>query len=589
MSLPRPEYPRPQFVRDEWLNLNGEWDYAFDPGDSGVERGWGTDGFRPDGKIVVPFCPECDLSAIGHRDFIAAIWYRREFAIPSEWSGRRVRLNFGAVDYECLVWVNGVPVGRHAGGSGSFGFDVTGALRDGPNEVVVGARDDVRSGLQPAGKQAKDYHPKGAMYWRITGIWQTVWLEPVAEAYLARVQVLPDLDGSSFTVVPEVAGPAAGLELRATLRAEGEVVARWEGGAGSPALYLPVKDARAWSPDDPFLYDLEFELRRGEVVMDRVASYAGLRKVHIEGNRVLLNNEPIFMRLVLDQGFYPEGLWTAPSDAELRADIERSLAVGFNGARLHQKVFEERFHYWADRLGYLTWGEFPDWGMDFGEPEAVANQQREWAAVVRRDRNHPSIIAWTPYNETTHTGGDRHLGAHGRAVADTYELTRALDPTRPVNDCSGYIHVRTDIQSVHDYEQDPVVFAERYGSVDSKNPEAAYTRFPEISTPYAGEPYIVDEYGGTWWEERPEDGASGMDRVGSWGYGERPAGKEEVYERIAALTAVLTGHTQMAGFCYTQLTDVEQERNGLYTYDRKAKFDTERLRKIFGGTGRPAG
>ncbi|MDP6757952.1 MAG: glycoside hydrolase family 2 TIM barrel-domain containing protein [Chloroflexota bacterium] len=591
MNLPRLEYPRPQFVRDEWLNLNGEWDYALDPGDSGVERGWGTEGFAPDGKITVPFCPECDRSGLRQRDFIAAIWYRREFTIPVEWAGRRIRLNFGAVDYECRVWVNGTPVGGHEGGSVSFGFDITAALRDGANEVVVLARDDVRSGLQPGGKQSATYQPRGAMYWRITGIWQTVWLEPVAEAYLGAVQVLPDLDGGSFTVLPEVLGPAAGLELGVKLLEDGEVVARWEGGAGTPALNLQLEDVRAWSPDDPFLYDLDFELLRGNETVDRVASYAGSRKVHIEGNRVLLNNKPIFLRLVLDQGFYPEGLWTAPTDADLKADIERSMAVGFNGARLHQKLFKERFHYWADRLGYLTWGEFPDWGMDFGKSRSVANQQREWAAAVRRDRNHPSIIAWTPYNETTHTGGDRHLAEHARAVMDTYELTRALDPTRPVNDCSGYIHVRTDIQSVHDYEQDPQVFAERYRSVDPEKPEAAYTRFPEISTPYAGEPYIVDEYGGTWWEERPEDGA-GTDRAGSWGYGERPADKEDVYTRISALTGVLTGHSEMAGFCYTQLTDVEQERNGLYTYDRKAKFDVERLRRIFagtGGTGSPAG
>jgi beta-galactosidase/beta-glucuronidase len=585
MPLPRPEYPRPQFVRDDWMNLNGEWDYAFDRGDSGAERGWDTDGFPPDGKIVVPFCPECELSGLGHRDFIAAIWYRREFDVPHKWAGRRVRLNFGAVDYDCRVWVNGVPVGRHYGGGVSFGFDVTEALRAGANKVVVGARDDVRSGLQPGGKQSPAYQPRGALYWRITGIWQTVWLEPVAESHLVRVQVLPDLDGGSFTVLPEVAGPTAGLTIRASLRVDGTVVSRIEASAGSPALRLPVEDPRAWSPHDPFLYDLDFELRRGEDAVDAVASYAGLRKVHIEGNRILLNNEPIFLRLVLDQGFYPGGLWTASSDAELRADIERSMAVGFNGARLHQKVFEERFHYWADRLGYLTWGEFADWGIDFGQPQAVANHLREWAAAVQRDLNHPSILAWTPYNETTHTGGDKHPEAHRRAVEETYALTKALDPTRPVNDCSGYIHVRTDIQTVHDYEQDPTVFAERYASVDPENPTAAYTRFPELSTPYAGEPYVVDEYGGTWWEERSDDGVPGDDRKESWGYGRRPADIEDVYTRIAALTEVLSRHPEMAGYCYTQLTDVEQERNGIYTYDRKAKFDEKRMRDIFGQSG----
>ena len=351
-------------------------------------------------------------------------------------------------------------------------------------------------------------------------------------------------------------------------------------------LVLDLPEPRLWSPSDPHLYDLVFELLRGDEVVDRVASYAGLRAFTIEGDRFLLNGEPIFLRLVLDQGFYPDGLWTAPSDGALKADIEAAQALGFNGARLHQKVFEERFHYWADRLGYLTWGEFPDWGLEglnFFPPRedavhqerALANHLSEWIEVVERDRNHPSIITWTPFNETNRRKGRERL--YDRSVRKVVDLTRALDPTRPVHDASGWTHVDTDVYSVHDYEQDPEVFRARYadGPVDDPPGRAVFGGEPGVA--YAGQPYLLDEYGGTWWE----DGAG--DESG-WGYGDRPKSADEALARIEALTAILLENPCMAGFCYTQLTDIEQERNGLYTDDRTLKFDAERLRAAFGAT-----
>ncbi len=577
---PRPEHPRPQFFRDRWINLNGTWDFAFDFGGSGEERGLHENPEALDQSIVVPFCPESTLSGIGYTDFIPAVWYHRTFDLPAEWEGLRILLHFGAVDYECRGWVNGRTVGTHMGGSVSFTFDITEAVQSGRNTLVVNAKDDTRSAVQPSGKQAHEHHSNGCMYTRTTGIWQTVWLEAVAHHSIEALSVVPDLDGARFVVTPVFHKTMHGSSFKATLFEDGQIVSETSAPAASGTAYiLEVQNPHSWSCDDPFLYELRFELSlRGDLV-DVVTSYAGLRKFHIEGYRFYLNNEPIFLRFVLDQGFYPDGIWTAPDDSELKADIERSQAVGFNGARLHQKVFEERFHYWADKLGYLTWGEFCDWGLDFTNPQALHNHQREWREVLLRDRCHPSIITWTPFNESIR-GARVAPEAHRQSHLEIYEMTRALDPTRPVHDTSGYVHVRTDIYTVHDYDQNTDTFHERYQSVDPQLPENAFIRYPEISLPYGGQPYMVDEYGGTWWVEGSE--AGGMNYDEGWGYGNRPRTILEVYDRIEKLTATLTQNPHISGFTYTQLTDVEQEENGIYTYDRKLKFDVKRLRKTFG-------
>jgi beta-galactosidase/beta-glucuronidase len=581
---PRPEHPRPQFRRENWLNLNGTWRFAFDFGLSGEEKGWPSDPAGIDGEIVVPYCPESRLSGVAHTDFIPAAWYHRTLSVPQDWQGRRVFLHFGAVDYDCRAWVNGRLVGRHYGGSAPFAFDVTEALGGGENQLVVCARDDTRSGLQPRGKQSGGLRSAGCCYTRVTGIWQTVWLEARPETYVDSVWIAPDLDASRFVVTPAIRNNRRGLRFRATLRAEGKDVATVASAAAAgAALALEVPDPRPWRLADPFLYDLVLELVEGGNVIDRVESYAGLRKFHIEGNRFFLNNEPIFVRFVLDQGFYPEGVWTAPTDEDLKRDIELSKAVGFNGARLHQKVFEERFHYWADRLGYLTWAEFDDWGLDFGKPAALLNHQTEWGEIILRDRNHPSIVAWSPFNET-HGHAAAHPEIHRRHVQDIVDLTRALDPTRPVNDTSGYVHVDTDIYTVHNYDQDPEKFREAFAALTPEARDGFFRNSPELTAPYRGQPYVVDEYGGTWWNEEAarQAEAETENTPVSWGYGKRPRSADEVCERIEKLSEVLTSHPHVAGFTYTQLTDIEQEQNGVYYYDRTPKFDAARLRAAFG-------
>ena len=338
------------------------------------------------------------------------------------------------------------------------------------------------------------------------------------------------------------------------------------------ALVIPVRDPQPWSPGDPHLYEMIFEVLSSDgQTLDQVESYVGLRKVHIEGHRVFLNNEPVYQRLVLDQGFYPDGIWTAPSDAALKADIEMSMRAGFNGARLHQKVFEERFHYWADRLGYLTWGESASWGCDPFSDQGARNFLGEWHQIVERDRNHPSIIAWTPWNETWHLGDDPQ--AHHRTHADSYDLCKSLDPTRPVNDASGGIHVKTDLWTEHHYEQD----AAKLEQILTPSANGPWLREPNRIFRYGGQPYFLDEFGGTKWvgeKRRDEDG-------GDWGYGEGPRTLEEFYQRLEALVETVLGLDHCCGYCYTQLTDVEQECNGIFRYDRSEKFDLDRIRAIF--------
>jgi beta-galactosidase/beta-glucuronidase len=588
--IPRPEHPKPQFRREAWLNLNGQWDFAMDNEVVGIKEKWQNSPSEFNKKITVPFCVESQLSGIGHTDFIKALWYHRTFVLPESWKDNRIFLHFGGVDYECQAWVNGKAVGRHYGGSVSFAFEITDAIKEGENDLVVYAFDDVLSEVQPSGKQSRRPESYGVFYTRVTGIWQTVWLEGRPQQFMEAVHIVPDLDSGHFVLTPVVNNyrrnldcRQTSLEFRATLLTPGgKKVASSRGPAKSGnSVILSVKNPRPWSPHDPYLYDLRLELVDAGRVVDSVMSYAGLRKFHIEGNRFYLNNKPIFLRFVLDQGFYPDGIWTAASDAALKADIEMSMAAGFNGARLHQKVFEERFHYWADRLGYLTWGEFSDWGgtHSFGNPQGVLNLEREWRDVVVRDRNHPSIVAWTPLNETAGAAKDNYE-AYSRSVKSLVATTRALDPTRPINDASGYVHVETDIFTVHDYDQDPNSFRQRYASVAPEERESTFVRVPEISAPYEGQPYVVDEYGGTFWIEdyvnQPEKVGKGRD---NWGYGKT---RKQVEDRIKALTDILLDHPHISGFTYTQLTDVEQEVNGIYTYKRQPKFDIKRLSRIFG-------
>jgi beta-galactosidase/beta-glucuronidase len=569
-SIPRPEYPRPQFARSSWKNLNGTWTFSFDFGKSGKERDFASSqGFE--GKITVPFCLESPLSGVDHKDFIPAIWYQRSITIPEDWKGKKVILHFGAVDFETEVFIDGKSAGKHYGGTSSFEMDITPFVSSGgTHSLVVYALDDNRSGLQPSGKQCRAFQSRGVHYTRTTGIWQTVWMEAVSEYGLKSFHILPDLDMKRFSVQASFYSVRPDLTFRVTVTDGTKRVSRAEAIASdSVVCLLPINKPKTWSPENPFLYDLILEVvDKSGRILDHVQSYAGMRKVHIQGNRIFLNNEPYYLRLVLDQGFYPDGIWTAPSDAALKKDIELSMRAGFNGARLHQKVFEERFHYWADKLGYLTWGESSSWGIDVNNGAAARNFLIEWQEIIMRDRNHPSIIAWTPFNEAWGRGESLK-----RLLVDAYNLTHNIDPTRPVNDSSGGLHFETDLWTEHTYEQDPAKMKTLLALSDKNE---VWRRLPERSGEYRGQPYLIDEYGGIKWIPSPDQKFA----PDSWGYGEDPTTLEEFYTRLEALTDVILGMPHICGFCYTQLTDIEQEQNGIYNYDRSEKFDMKKINSI---------
>lgn len=568
-ELPRAEYPRPQFEREAWINLNGTWDFEFDFGRSGLERGLHNASDLKQ-EITVPFCPESSLSGIGYTDFINCVWYRREICIPHDWDGKKIFLNFGAVDYTAEIFIDGRLVSRHYGSSSSFSVELTSYVKAGQtHNLVVRVEDDLRSGYQSVGKQSTDFHSRGCFYTRVTGIWQTVWLEAVDIHGLKHVTIRPDIDQNQLVIMPEFLSESDYV-LEVEMKAgEKTVAVKTVQCSNHACVVLPVRKMRLWSPEDPYLYDLYFTVKDTEGnIVDNVKSYTGMRKIHTADGKVYLNNREYFQKLVLDQGFYPDGIWTAPSDDALRHDIELSKAAGFNGARLHQKVFEERYFYWADRLGYLTWGEGPSYGMNVNNEIAARNFLSEWMEIIVRDRNHPSIVTWTPFNETWNSQD----GTYPRFVRDIYNETKAADPTRPVNDASGDDHVLTDIWSVHNYEQDGEKLRQQLEFKDSTEPYRN-TRDKEFLAEYNGQPYIVDEFGGIGWMSADE-------RTHSWGYGNLPQTEEEFYDRLDRLVKALASLDHVAGFCYTQLTDVEQEKNGIYRYDRSVKLDISRIRSI---------
>jgi beta-galactosidase/beta-glucuronidase len=588
MSIPRPEHPRPQFQRSDWLNLNGHWEFEIDAGDSGLERGLLQKKFSR--TITVPFCPESELSGIAHVDFMAAVWYRRVVKIPKKWGDRRVLLHFQAVDYDATIWVNGKEVARHRGGFTPITVDLHGIVASGEDAtIVVRARDDARA-MGPKGKQAFVYGNTDCHYTRTTGIWQTVWMEPVAATYLKRPRITPDVTNGRFTFHLPMVGDRGGHKLTVTVSDGGKVVGKTTIAADADFIptaevAIPSSQRRLWSIEDPHLYNVTIELKnQSGKTIDTVTSYAGLRGITIEGKAVKINGETVFQRLVLDQGHYASGILTAPTDRALIDDIKLSMKAGFNGARLHQKVFEERFLFHADKLGYLCWGEFPDWGCNMEGP-AGNNQQpsgtyiTQWCEAIERDYSHPSIVGWCPLNETWQKITDK-ITVLDDITRGMFLATKAMDTTRPVLDTSGYAHrvFETDIYDSHDYEQNVEKFRiKQSGLAQGKpfvnpDPDAQGNRKEHFSVPYNGQPYFVSEFGGIWWNP---DAKPGED---SWGYGERCKTLEEFFVRFEGLCAVLLDDPEMFGYCYTQLTDVFQEQNGIYRFNRQSKFDLKRIR-----------
>lgn len=579
MNTPRQEHPNPQWERQNWRNLNGIWEFEFDFGCSAIERSlWKKEKF--DQKIVVPFCPESKLSGISYTDYINGAAYRRFFDLNAAELSGRILLHFGAVDYETTVFINEHLAGIHKGGYTSFTFDITDYVVEGNNMLFVAVKDDIRSGLQPKGKQAHKYHSSGCDYTRTTGIWQTVWLEFVPFNYVKSAKYYPDPENKCLNI----SGIAQG---KGTLN----ITALWndkEVGKKSILItseyfntQIDLSEIHLWEPGKGGLYSLTFDFGN-----DHVSSYFGIRTTKFEGRKYMLNGKSIFQRTVLDQGFYPDGIYTAPTEADLIKDIELSFAAGFNGARLHEKVFEARFLYHCDRMGYLVWGEYPNWGLDHSNPLAAEIYLNEWSEAVERDFNHPAIIGWCPFNETW---GYIEQNEKNALISSIYKLTKRLDPTRPCIDSSGNHRVISEIYDIHDYDQNVDSFKERWDTFTEiakmsgiipadheffqtgKPRLAGGGRMPFFGQPYDHQPVFISEYGGIRWVD---------ESISGWGYGNAPKTSEEFFTRYKGLTETLLNNEEIFGFCYTQLYDIEQEVNGLYTYERKPKFDINIIKQI---------
>ena len=573
--IPRNEYPRPQFVRDAWMNLNGEWDFEIDNSMCGEAKGFQRkEGL--DGKITVPFCPESILSGIGNTDFMLCVWYRRDLIIPEEHKGKKVILHFGAVDYLAKLHVNGHYVGEHRGGYTPFSFDITPYLNGGKNNVVLTAYDDIRSNNQPAGKQSKGFHSHGCFYTRTTGIWQTVWVEFVNESYIKGVRFDTDISTPSVNIKAELCGDFSGCTLEADVSYEGKAMGCAEVNISANTASFPIAlaEKHLWEPGCGRLYDVKLTLKRDGKALDTVSSYFGLRTVCLDKRAFKINGKTVFGRFVLDQGFYPDGIYTAPSDEVLKNDIIYSMQLGFNGARLHEKIFEPRFLYWADKLGYLVWGEHGNWGLDITEYEQIQYFLPEWVEAVQRDINHPSIIGWCPFNETWDRCGRKQNDEILRTV---YRITKALDSTRPVIDVSGAYRVESDVYDVHDYTQNVEEFKSHY-PIKEKDGDFYSSEFLKKYHSHrqsfdGNAPLFISEYGGIGFSDTILRQTCDSSQSDAWSYGDAPKSEEEFIARYKGLTDTLLDNPYVFGFCYTQLYNVEQEMNGLLTYERKFKLD----------------
>jgi beta-galactosidase/beta-glucuronidase len=599
----QPAYPRPQFRRPRWQSLNGQWRFAFD---DGLVFTSPRDVTEWPLMIEVPFAPECERSGIGDTRYHPACWYERTFEFPSdalsdEGGGQRLLLHFGAVDYRAEVWVNDVPVARHEGGHTPFSADITHALRPGTEQrITVRAEDDPHDLQKPRGKQDWKLDPHSIWYPRTTGIWQTVWMEVVASSYVGWIQWTPNVERWEIALDAEIAGDhAEDLQLGVRLASGEHVLAddtylvagrevHRRIGISDPGID-DFRNELLWSPARPTLIDAEIRLMQRGKVLDCVQSYTALRAITTNRERILLNGQPLAMRLVLDQGYWPGCLMTAPSDDALRRDVELVKAMGFNGVRKHQKIEDPRYLYWADRLGLLVWEEMPS-AYRFTQ-RALSRLIQEWSEVIRRDYSHPCIVIWVPFNESWGVPDQTTVRAARDAVAALYHLTKTLDPTRLVIGNDGWESSATDVIGVHDYEGDAAHMRMRYG------PEVTPTELVDrrwaggrILTldgyPHRGQPVCLSEFGGVALLDGSQPSPAGQ-VAPPWGYLVcRESGE---YEKLV-LELIETARTIaiFSGFCYTQFADTFQEANGLLREDRTPKIPLERIaRAVHGGPPLP--
>jgi beta-galactosidase/beta-glucuronidase len=580
-------YPRPQLRRSQWTSLNGTWKFTYD--DEGQSM-CPSDITNWDNYIQVPFAPESIRSGIHDTGFHPNCWYEREFEVNAE--NKRVLLHFGAVDYRARVWVNGQFMIDHEGGHTPFSIDITSVLRpEGPQTVTVWAEDDPHDLAKPRGKQDWQRHPHSIWYPRTSGIWQTVWLEEVPETYIQRLKWTPHFERWEIGFEGFVAGKMQKdmqLKVRLTVGCQLLVNDTYEVLNGEIHRRIALSDPGIddyrnellWRPEKPTLIDAQIQLWCQGELIDEVASYTAMRTVSIQRDRFMLNGQPYYLRLVLDQGYWEDTLMTAPSDEALRRDVELTKQMGFNGVRKHQKIEDPRYLYWADVLGLMVWEEMPS-AYRF-TPKSVERLTKEWTEVIERDASHPCIVVWVPFNESWGVPDLTATPAHRHWVQALYHLTKTLDPTRPVIGNDGWESTTTDILAIHDYDTKPHGLMKRYGPevklsdlFDRQRPGGRVLTLDGY--PHQGQPIMLTEFGGIACT-RPEEECQ------TWGYA-RSDNALEFQSQYAALLQAVNKIEFFSGFCYTQLTDTFQEANGLLYIDRTPKFPIEAMASATLGRG----
>jgi beta-galactosidase/beta-glucuronidase len=577
-------YPRPQLERAEWFVLNGLWDFSIDR-----EAQWtAPEQVEWNAKIQVPFAPESPASGVEDTGFYRACWYRCTFVMPDK-DSKRLILHFGAVDYRATVWVNGSIAGHHEGGYTPFEIDITDLVfGPGVQTIVVRAEDDPADLCKPRGKQDWQLQPHGIWYYRTTGIWQTVWLERVPASHIAYLRLTPNTERWEIGLETRIGGePRDGLRLEVALRAGDRLLAEDVytvlAGEVNRRVMLSdpgIDDSRnelLWSPHSPTIIDVELTLHNaaGEAI-DRVRSYTALRSISVQGDRFVLNGRPYPLRMVLDQGYWPDSGLTPPNDAALQRDIELAKAMGFNGVRKHQKIEDPRYLYWADRYGLLIWEEMPS-AYRYNK-QSIQRLTQEWLKVVERDASHPCVVAWVPFNESWGVPDLPDSPAQRHYVRALYHMTKTLDPTRPVIGNDGWESVATDMIGIHDYDDDPARIGRRYGTEELaprlfKHERPGGRLLVLEGEGHDSQPVVLSEFGGIAFCNSPEN---------AWGYTwcDTP---EEFGEKFMDLLSVVRSLNVLAGFCYTQFTDTYQEVNGLLFADRTPKIPIDDIRLAMEG------
>lgn len=590
----REKFPRKQMSRDSWLSLDGSWDFTFDD-----QLAWDhpQDIKQWDRKIKVPFAPESKASGIGDTDFHPRCWYQKKFSFKKA-SGKKYLLHFGAVDYEARVWLNGIYLGCHAGGHTPFCFDVTRALHDEGEQIVqLCADDDPQDLAKPRGKQDWQMEPHQIWYPRTSGIWQTVWMEEVPEIFIDRCRWTPLLERWEIGCEAFISGSCSdSLRLRVHLSVGGRTLADDTYRVISKEVHRRIalsdpgiddfRNELLWSPEKPTLIDADLQLiDENDNVIDEVKCYTALRSIGVQRGRFLLNGRPYYLRMVLNQGYWTDSLMTPPSSEALKTDIELMKQAGFNGARMHQKIEDPDFYYWADKLGLIVWGEMPS-AYRFTH-DSVERLMKEWTEGIDRDLNHPCIAVWVPFNESWGVPDVAEKATHQDCVQAMYHLTRTLDPTRPVIGNDGWESTATDILGIHDYDDIPERLLAKYGGEGNVN-DILNRRWPggRVLTvegyPHRGQPIMLTEFGGI----ACLTPATNIHR--DWGYSVSES-SDDLQRRYEKLLDAVNQIDIFSGFCYTQFTDTFQEANGLFTMDRRPKFSLTAMARATRHNGQTRG